>query len=90
MTRHVSMTEFRANMAKYFDEVEADHAELVVTRQGRESLVVMTLSDFESLTETTFLLSSPANARMLRESIAELDAGNGIERELIEPDHLVK
>lgn len=85
MTRHVSMTEFRANMAKYFDEVEADRAELVVTRQGRESLVVMTLSDFESMSETTYLLSNPANAQMLRESIAQADAGRLEEHELIDP-----
>jgi len=90
MARHVSMTEFRANMAKYFDQVEADRAELVVTRQGRESLVVMTLSDFESMSETEYVLSNPANARMLQESIAELDAGKGVERELIEPNHLKK
>jgi PHD/YefM family antitoxin component YafN of YafNO toxin-antitoxin module len=31
--RHVSFTELRANMAKHFDRVEADRAELVVTRQ---------------------------------------------------------
>lgn len=86
MARHVSMTDLRANMAKYFDEVEADHAELVVTRQGREPLVLMTLSDFESMNETMYLLSSPANARMLRESIAELEAGKGVEHELIDPD----
>jgi antitoxin YefM len=31
------------------------------------------------------LLRSPANAKSLLESIAELDAGKGVERELIKP-----
>jgi antitoxin YefM len=31
------------------------------------------------------LLRSPANAKGLLESIAELDAGKGVERELIKP-----
>jgi hypothetical protein len=34
--------------------------------------------------ETAYLLRSPENARRLLESIAQLEAGQGIERELIE------
>jgi len=34
--------------------------------------------------ETTYLLRSPTNARLLLESIFELEAGKGRERELIE------
>jgi antitoxin YefM len=32
-----------------------------------------------------YLLQSPANAKRLLESVAELDAGKGEERQLIEP-----
>ncbi|WP_275790409.1 type II toxin-antitoxin system Phd/YefM family antitoxin [Pararhizobium gei] len=81
----ISFSELRANMAKHFDKVEEDHDELIVTRQNREPMVVMSLSDFESWKETMYLLSNPANARMLRASIAELDAGLGIEHALIDP-----
>ncbi|WP_421868384.1 type II toxin-antitoxin system Phd/YefM family antitoxin [Pararhizobium sp.] len=75
----ISLSELRANMAKHFDRVEQDHDELIVTRQNREPMVVMSLSDFEGWKETMYLLSNPANAKMLRKSIAELDAGKGIE-----------
>ena len=75
----ISLSELRANMAKHFDRVEQDHDELIVTRQNREPMVVMSLSDFEGWKETMYLLSNPANANMLRKSIAELDAGKGIE-----------
>lgn len=81
----VSFTELRANLAKHLDKVEEDHDELIVTRKGREPVVVMSLADFESWKETIYLMSSPANAERLRESIAQLDAGKGIERELIDP-----
>jgi hypothetical protein len=37
-----------------------------------------------TMEETTYLLRSPANTRQLLESIAELEAGNGTERELLE------
>jgi antitoxin YefM len=83
--RHVSFTELRAGMAKYFDRVEADRDELVVTRQNHEPLVVLPLAELEGLRETLHLLSTPANAEHLLASIAEADAGNVIERELIDP-----
>ena len=45
---------------------------------------MMSLDDFEALEETAYLLRSPQNARRLLESIAELEAGGGTERELVD------
>lgn len=81
----VSCTEFRAQLATHLDQVERDRTELVITRQNRADMVVMPLSELESLRETMHLLSTPANARRLLDSIAELDAGAETERGLIEP-----
>jgi len=44
----------------------------------------MSLEDYESLQETAWLLRSPANARRLLESVAELEAGGGEEHPLAE------
>lgn len=82
---HVSYTEFRAQLATHLDQVERDQTELVITRQNRADMVVMPLSELESLRETMHLLSTPANARRLLESVTELDKGAGSERGLIEP-----
>jgi len=84
MMTYVTLTELRANMAKHLDKLESDRTELVVTRQNHEPVVIMPLAELEGLRETLHLLSSPANAEHLRRSIAELDAGEGIERDLIE------
>jgi len=43
---------------------------------------MMSLDDYEALEETAYLLRSPKNARRLLESIAELEAGRGKEREI--------
>ena len=80
---YVTLTELRANMAKHFDKLEQDRTELVVTRQNHEPVVIMPLAELEGLRETLHLLSTPANAERLRESIAELDSGKGQERSLI-------
>lgn len=45
---------------------------------------MISLEDYQALEETAYLLRSPKNARRVLESIAELEAGGGIERELLE------
>ena len=82
---HVSFSDLRANMASHFDRGEADRTELIVTRQNHEPVVVVALSEWEAIQETMHLLSSPANADHLRRSIAEAEAGQAIEHDLIEP-----
>jgi antitoxin YefM len=42
-------------------------------------------SEWVSIEETLCLLQSPASAKRLLDSVAELDAGNGEECQLIEP-----
>jgi antitoxin YefM len=58
---------------------------LVVTRQHHEPLVILPLAEYQGLVETLHLLGTPANAERLHRSIAELDAGKGRKRRLIEP-----
>ena len=81
---HVTFTDFRAQMARHLDQIEADRTELVITRQNHEPLVVLPLAELEGMRETLHLLSTPANAEHLLRSIAELDAGKGVERDLID------
>ena len=45
---------------------------------------MMSLEDYQAMEETTYLLRSPANARNLLESMAELESGKGTEHALIE------
>lgn len=74
----VTYTEARSNFAAMLDKVNDDHAPLIITRQRGKPAVLISLDDYESLDETAYLMRSPANARALREAIAELDAGKGI------------
>jgi antitoxin YefM len=48
-------------------------------------VVMIAEDEWESWMETIHLLSSPRNAERLRESIRQLEAGEGQERELIDP-----
>jgi len=80
----IPYTRLRANLAGEMDRVCEDHAPVIVTRKASSSVVMISLDDYEALEETSYLLRSPKNARRLLESIAELEAGHGSERELSE------
>ena len=81
----MSVTDLRKNLAATIDRVTADHDYTIITREGgKPAAVLMSLEDFASWQETDYLLRSPANADRLRKAIAELDAGKGQARELIE------
>ncbi len=74
----------RQNLAKLMDEVERDRAPVYISRQRkRGAAVLMSLEDYQSMETTLYLLSNPANAKILREGIAELDAGKGVQHPVI-------
>ena len=80
----ISYTSARANLASTMEKLFKDHAPIIITRKSESPVVMMSLEDYEAMEETTYLLRSPANAKQLLESIAELESGGGKERELIE------
>lgn len=80
----ITYTAARQNLAKTMEKVCNDHSPVIVTRKSSNSVVIMSLEDFEALEETAYLLRSPKNARRLIESVAQLENGKGTEKELIE------
>ncbi|HBH31382.1 MAG: type II toxin-antitoxin system prevent-host-death family antitoxin [Desulfofustis sp. PB-SRB1] len=80
----ITYTAARQNLAKTIEKVCKDRAPLIVTRKSSQSVVIMSLEDFEALEETAYLLRSPKNTKRLVESILQLENGGGDERELME------
>jgi len=68
---------FLNNPAKLLDKACNDHAPAIVTRKNGEAVVIMSLSDYEALEETAWLLANPENARRLLNSVASLESGRG-------------
>lgn len=81
----LSYSDTRANLKGVMDRVVEDRQPIIITRQKAEAVVMVSLADWNAMEETLHLLSSARNAARLREAIAELDAGKGVERELVEP-----
>jgi len=71
---------FRALVKRILDNVEPT----VVTTESGESIVMLSLDEFNSWQETLYLLSTAANAEHLQKSIAEDQAGYATDQDLIE------
>lgn len=80
----VSYSELRQKLKAHMDQVCADHAPLLVTRQNGEPVVMISLAEYESLEETLHLLSDPVNAEHLLKSIAQGEAEHLVEHEIDE------
>jgi antitoxin YefM len=80
MTRPVTYTDFRQNLAKYMDKVR--RRPIYVEHKKRRA-VVISEEEYKGLTETIHLLSNPANAKDLLKAITEADAGKFKEHKLI-------
>ncbi len=80
----ITYTEARENLAQTIHRVCRDHDPVIITRKREDSVVMISLEDYESLTETTHLLKSPKNACRLLAAVAELEEGKGEVRTLVE------
>jgi len=82
--RTMTYSESRAKYAETLNAVVDDREEVVITRAGRDAVVIVALDDYQSLKETAYLLRSPENARRLLSSIDRLEHGGGVARDLVE------
>ena len=80
----VTYSDARKNLKAIMDRVVDDCDHTIVTRQRGEAVVLVSLSEWNSIQETAHLLSSPRNAARLRESIAELETRGAREYLLVD------
>jgi antitoxin YefM len=69
-------TEFRKGLKNYLDKVENDNETLIIKRNTGNASVLLSLDEYNSIIETSYLLSTKANREHLYESIEQMNAGN--------------
>ena len=79
----LTYTTIRNNLAKAIDEVNEDHAPIIITRQKGAAAVLVSMEDYESWQETAYLARSPAMRRRLRSAVKQIENGKGKKRRLI-------
>lgn len=80
--KSITYTAARENLASTINRVCEDQAPIVITRNRDQSVVMLSLAEYESLQETAYLLRSPANAKRLFAAIDALKRGKGLKRKL--------
>ena len=73
----------KAHFSEVADRVEKQQERIVVTRNGRPALVLISPDDLESLEETLTILSDKRLMAKVRKGLKEADAQKGIPLERI-------
>ena len=78
----ITYTAARENFASTMNKVCRNRAPIIITRNRDQSVVMLSLDDYEQLEETAYLLRSPTNARRLLSAIGSLQKGKGRARKI--------
>ena len=82
--RTLNFSHTRQNLASTLDSVVDNAMPVIVTRQNKESVVILSMKDYRAMEETMYLMQSQANAIRLNRAIDQLEDGLGKTKELIE------
>lgn len=76
----IPISSLREKLKSYLDRVSKSLEVIVVSRGSNEedAVVIMSLKEYNALTETGHLMGTTTNRERLRASIAELEAGKTI------------
>jgi antitoxin YefM len=81
----ITYTEARNRLAAAMDRVIENHEPVIITRRGRQAVVMLSLEDFNAWQETEYLTRSAASAADLLQAVEELrDRRNLVRRELLD------
>ncbi len=72
------------NLDLLIEQVIANVEPTIVLNENGKKAVLMPLDEFNAWQETFYLLSNPANAEHLQQSIQELEQGHVFEKQLVE------
>ena len=75
--RTANYSELRNNLKAYLDGVINDSEPLLVHRAGNESVVDISLEEYNSIKETEYIMKSPAMMDIIRKGEREIKNGEG-------------
>lgn len=76
--RTTNYSELRNNLKNYLDGVINDSEPLIVHRSGSESVVVISLEEYNSIKETEYLMKSPETMAAILQGEKDIETGNSI------------
>lgn len=80
----ITVTEAKRNLDALIAKVVSKDEPTIIMTDAGQQIILVSLDEYNSWQETTYLLSNPANAAHLRESIAQAQSGKVAEQTLLE------
>ena len=81
----ITSNQAKEKLDELIEQVILDVEPTIVCNDQGKQAILMSLDEFNAWQETLYLLSNPANAEHLMESIQQAKSGKKSMRELIEP-----
>src|SRR5215469_9617076 len=76
VAEQMSLADVKNRLSEVVDRLEREHGRVVITKHGHPAAVVISVEDLESLEETLDIMGSATLLADIRESLAELSAGD--------------
>lgn len=80
----ITYTQARKNFSGTMDKVCDDHTPIIITRQNRTPVVMISLEDYNAIEETLYLMRNPKNYSRLLESVENVKQKKTNTQHLIE------
>lgn len=78
----VTVNEAKRTLDTLIEKAVSNAEPTVITTEQGTQIVLLSLEEYNAWQETIYLLSNPANAADLRQSISEAEMGNVLEHQL--------
>jgi len=75
MTNTISLKELRPDLPKVIEQIDNKLARYIITKRGKPVVVMLSIDDYESLTETLDILADRETMRRVRRGEAEIRKG---------------
>lgn len=77
--RTANYSDLRNHLKSYLDSVVNDSEPLIVHRPGNNSVVVISLDEYNAIKETEYISSSPEMMKRIRKAEKDIKEGKGKE-----------
>ena len=75
VSEQMPLADVKNRLSEVVDRLEREHGRVIITKHGHPAAVVMSVEDLESLEETLDVMDSAELLSDIRESLAEVAAG---------------
>ena len=85
-----TLKDAKADLERLMDDAVENHEPVIITRDGKPPVILVSLADWNSQQETDYLLRSPANRENLEKSRQQIERGEVVVKTIDELEALAR